>query len=312
MANFRKNQIVEKQTSASFTKLGMFGAVMALLFLVFNRFSDSFSESDNDNSEWTEQEQETPSEHIFDGTTIKDEMLPTSNTGVVIKHEYYALSYSEEHEQAEWVAYELTRDRLNNVIAKRANNFRPDPQIETGSATVYDYKRSGYDRGHMVPAGDMGFSNRSMSQTFYMSNMSPQVRSFNGGIWRELEENIRDWARRFRHLYIVTGPILTDRLSKDIGDNRVSIPKRYFKVILDVSEPEIKAIAYIMPNEKSSAPISEFAVSINEVESQTGIDFFHNLLDDKLEEELESQSDPSLWRVSDKRYQKRLDSWNNR
>jgi len=187
-----------------------------------------------------------------------------------------------------------------------------DPQIETGSATVYDYKRSSYDRGHMVPAGDMGFSNRSMSQTFYMSNMSPQVRNFNGGIWRELEENIRDWARRFRHLYIVTGPILTDRLSKDIGDNRVSVPKRYFKVILDVSEPEIKAIAYIMPNEKTSAPISDFAVSIDEVESQTGIDFFHNLLDDKMEKELESQADPSLWRVSNKRYQMRLDSWNNR
>ncbi|MEL6926966.1 MAG: DNA/RNA non-specific endonuclease, partial [Bacteroidota bacterium] len=221
---------------------------------------------------------------------------PSSTTGVIIKHEYYGLSYSEEHEQAEWVAYELTRDRLNNNMVKRANNFRPDPKIETGSATIYDYKRSGYDRGHMVPAGDMAFSSRSMSQTFYMSNMSPQLRNFNGGIWRELEENVRDWARRFRHLYIVSGPILTDRLPEHIGDNRVSVPKRYFKVILDVSEPELKGIAYIMPNETSSRPIDDYAVSIDEVEAQTGIDFFHHLLDDDKETVLESQSDPSLWR----------------
>jgi endonuclease G len=314
MAKFRKNHLRQEQAATgSFTKFGIFGVVLAMLFFVFNKFSGRAESSDEEiNSTEIPIELEPSPNSAHSASTVPDKMLPSLNLGVLIKHEYYAISYSEAHEQAEWVAYELTRDRLNNNISQRSNNFRPDPEIATGSADLYDYKNSGYDRGHMVPAGDMAFSNRSMSETFYMSNMSPQVRNFNGGIWRELEENIRDWGRRFKHLYIVSGPILTDRLTKKIGDNGVSVPKRYFKVILDVSEPELKGIGFIMPNEVSYESIDHYVVSIDEVEAQTGIDFFHKLLDEEMEAELESQNNPELWRYSQKRFQLRVENWNKR
>ena len=83
--------------------------------------------------------------------TESENYLPTSTTGQVIKHAYYTLSYSEKHEQAEWVAYEVTRERLNNKVADRTNNFRPDSKVKTKSATPADYRRSGYTRGHLVP-----------------------------------------------------------------------------------------------------------------------------------------------------------------
>ena len=313
MAKFRSNHVKsDNAATGSFAKFGLFGAIVAVLFLVFNKFSNSGVGEDVPEEEGIEITIEPSAEEDKTNSTININMLPTQVQGDLVIHEYYALSYSEEHEQAEWVAYELTRDRLNNNISRRKDNFRPDPKVKTGSADLYDYKRSGYDRGHMVPAGDMGFSNRSMSETFYMSNMSPQVRNFNGGIWRELEENIRDWARRFRHLYIVSGPILTDRLTKKIGDNGVSVPKRYFKVILDVSEPELKGIGYIMPNEVSYESIDNYAVSIDDVEAQTGLDFFSNLLIEEMERELESQADPKLWRLSQKRFKMRVENWNKR
>ena len=126
----------------------------------------------------------------------------------VIEHEYYVLSYSEKHEQAYWVSYLLDSSRLNGGI-DRTNDFRIDPFIKTGSATLSDYKGSGYDRGHLVPAADMNFALDAMSETFYMSNMSPQVPSFNRGIWKKLESLVREWANYEGVLYIVTGPIFT-------------------------------------------------------------------------------------------------------
>ena len=276
MAKFRTNHRKQKSNAGSGTgvKFGLFTLVMSLLLFVFNKFSggeEVFSDSDP-----IEQEQPIPEDNTtkLPESTIRNFTLPSSTTGDVVKHEYYALSYSEEHEQAEWVAYELTRDRLNQKRVKRMDNFRADPKIKTGSANIYDYKRSGYDRGHMVPAGDMGFSSRSMSETFYMSNMSPQVRNFNGGIWRELEENVRDWARRFRHIYIVSGPVLKGKMRGTIGSNRVSVPDKYYKVILDISEPELKGIGFIIPNEVSTKTLDNYAVTIDEVERVTGIDFF--------------------------------------
>ena len=313
MAKFKTNY---NKQGAGFpgtaTKFGLFAAVMGMLFFVFNKFSGG--EENYEAEDPFQQEEPVPNndEVKIPASTIRDFTLPTSTTGNIIKHEYYALSYSEKDEQAEWVAYELTRDRLNQKRVERANNFRPDPKVKTGSADIYDYKRSGYDRGHLVPAGDMGFSRRSMSETFYMSNMSPQVRNFNGGIWRELEESVRDWARRFRHIYIVTGPVLTDVLEDEIGKNGVSVPKRYYKVILDITEPEMKGIGFIIPNEVSTKTLDKYAVTIDEVEAVTGIDFFADLIDEATEEELEGVAEPELWKYSLDRYQQRIKNWNNR
>jgi endonuclease G len=208
------------------------------------------------------------------------------------------------------VAYELTRDRLKTEWVQRTNDFRPDPKISTGSATPQDYKRSGYDRGHLAPAADMAFSEEAMSQSFYMSNMCPQVRGFNVGVWRELEELTRDWAKKFRHLYVVTGPVLNKPYIDWIGENEVAVPHAFYKVLLDLSEPELKGIAWIIPNEVTEMPLTKYATTIDEVEELTGIDFFAELMDEKLEAELEGNFDNDLWKLNPKKYELRVEKWN--
>ena len=96
------------------------------------------------------------------------------------------MSYLETHEQAEWVYYRLNSNLVSGNV-KRSNNFREDKSIRTGSANLSDYKYSGYDRGHLAPAGDMKSSNTGMSESFFMSNISPQTPSFNRGGWKKLE-----------------------------------------------------------------------------------------------------------------------------
>ncbi len=208
-------------------------------------------------------------------------------------HTGFTLQYSEEHEQSLWVAYLLTDDEVNGTIG-RTDNFRADKDIVTGSASLSDYRGSGFDRGHLAPAGDMKWSKNAMSESFFMSNMSPQVPGFNRGIWKKLEEWVRDQADHDEEVYVVTGPILTDGPYETIGDNEVSIPKHYFKVILDIKEPDIKAIGFILPNESSGSPLSSFVVTIDHIETISGLDFFY-LLDNSLEESLESGGDFSKW-----------------
>ncbi len=241
-------------------------------------------------------------------TFLKD-CRPTSTTGQIINHKHYSLSYYEKHEQAEWVAYELTAASLRIPNVKRSNDFRPDPAIRTGSASRWDYKGSGYDRGHMVPAADMAFSEEAMRQTFYMSNMSPQVRGFNQGIWRELEENVRDWAWKNKTLYVVSGVIFDNPTRRPIGKNKVTVPPYYYKALLDLKKPEQKGIAFIIPNEVQTKHLYDFATSIDELENRTGIDFFKALPNNQ-EAKLESTFDIKQWKVSDKRYQLRLNKWN--
>lgn len=237
---------------------------------------------------------------------VPEEIFP-SGSGEVVRHTWYALSYSEDHEQAEWVAYELTRDHLNENWADRPNSFRPDPEVRTESATPRDYNVSGYDKGHLCPAADMAFDATAIDETFYMSNMSPQEPGFNMGIWRELEELTRDWARRFNHLYVVTGPVLTQPIMSQIGFSKVSVPAAYYKVLLAPAQQ--RAIAFILPNQVSDKLVTDYACSIDKVEQMTGIDFFPRLLKG-LDEELEGSLDKSAWPIDRKRYEERVKVWN--
>ena len=200
------------------------------------------------------------------------EIPNTSKAGLLIKHTGFSLYYSEVYEQALWVAYELTKDETNKVF-DRSNNFLVDPLVESGTANDGDYSRSGYDRGHLAPAADMGWSATAMAESFYYSNMSPQIPGFNRGVWKRLEELVRTWAVENNSVYVVSGPVLTEGLPT-IGGNGVSIPKYYFKVILDYSEPDIKGIGLILPNASSEEPLQHFAVTIDSVEHLTGLDFF--------------------------------------
>lgn len=196
------------------------------------------------------------------------------------------------HEQARWVAYELDLNKLNGSI-KRSNRFRIDPKVITGSAELSDYKKSGYDRGHLAPAADMKWSKAAMDDSFLMSNISPQVPGFNRGVWKKLESVVRKWANDYEMIHIVTGPVLTKKYLT-IGANNVSVPDFFFKVILDNKGPEKKGIGFVLPNKKSRKNLKDFSMNIDSVEIITGIDFFY-LLEDSFEDSLELSLDLSQW-----------------
>lgn len=200
--------------------------------------------------------------------------LPTSTTKQIVKHDYYTLSYNEKFEQAEWVAYELKKEYLKNNDFKRPY-FIEDPKVITRSADWRNYKKSGYDKGHLCPAGDMEFNKEAYNDTFYTSNISPQNHDFNSGIWNRLENKVRYWAAKYNNLYIVTGGVLKES-DKKIGTEEVTVPEYFYKIILTKAGNEHKAIAFLIPNEKSQKGIYEYVVSIETVEKMTGIDFFPN------------------------------------
>lgn len=216
---------------------------------------------------------------VFNPTTVKPiphlEIPKTKPNDSIIYHVGYALLYNEQHEQATWVAYELTKEETTKLF-DRTNKFIVDPKVKTGTATNKDYEGYGFDRGHLAPAADMSWSDIAMKESFYFSNMSPQVPNFNRGIWKKLEEQVRQWAIENNSLHVITGPVLSDNL-QIIGINKVSVPNYYYKAILDYSEPDIKGIGFIMPNTKLKDSIQHYAVSIDSLESFTGIDFFHLL-----------------------------------
>ncbi len=209
-----------------------------------------------------------------------------------LHHVAYGFVYDETHEQAKWIAYCLTKSEAMGVL-ERSDNFKEDPLVKSGTATDIDYAKSGYDRGHLAPAADMRWSVQSMEESFFYSNMSPQLPSFNRGIWKKLEEEVRDWAVTLDSILIVTGPVLSADLPK-IGMNKVSVPKYYFKAIVDLKGTHSKGIAFLLPNEGSKLPLMNFALTINELEKLTKIDFFYQL-DDKIENTLESTLCKTCW-----------------
>lgn len=199
---------------------------------------------------------------------------PGSSTADTIRsYKGFDLAYNEASEQAAWVVYVLTREEVEKGSVARTDNFRSDKSILTGSASLADYRKSGFDRGHLAPAGDMKWDKEAMSQSFLMSNMSPQNPSFNRGIWRELEEQVRRWALERDSLYIVCGPVLSS-IEGTIGENQVGVPGYYFKIIVDLSPPGHGMIAFLMPNEGSDLDLDRYAISVDSLESFTGYNFF--------------------------------------
>ena len=218
--------------------------------------------------------------------------LPTSTTNQIVKHMYYTLSYNEPYEQAEWVAYELKRWYVRNNNFRRPF-FNEDSKVTTGSADWRNYKNSGYDKGHLVPAGDMGFDINAYNDTFFTSNISPQLHSFNEGVWNRLEQKVRYWAVKCNGVYVVTGGVL-DKSLKTIGKENVSVPRYFYKVLLTTSENDIKMISFLVPNEASTRTLYEFVVAVDHLEKLTGIDFFP-ALDDTIENKLESNVAYKSW-----------------
>ena len=228
----------------------------------------------------------------FGQTNSKLEIPQFGKKDTIVVHTGYSVSYNSIFRQANWVAYQLTAFETIKVV-DRKDKFKADPKIlKTDNAK--DYLKSGYDRGHLAPSADMTFSEITMLESFYFSNISPQNPSFNRGIWNKLEDQTRSWAKLYDSIYIVVGPILEDSLST-IGIHQIPVPKRYYKVILDNHKNREKMIAFIIENKESKLTLQKFVVTVDSVETITGIDFFP-LLVDSLETKLESEFHAEYWK----------------
>jgi endonuclease G len=233
---------------------------------------------------------------LFSAISLAQEFdyLPHSCNTEIIRHTAYTLSYIENYEQPEWVAYKLSRDMLTGPM-KRTNKFVADTLVPTGSATAKDYEKSGYDKGHLCPAADMKSSPVLMKECFLMSNMSPQEPSFNRGVWSKLEESVRTWAGQDSLIYVVTGPVFKDSMKYIGKKNHVAVPWGFYKVILDYRKGQKpKAIGFILPNAGSNDSLAHFAVAVDSVEKITGVDFFPGL-PNRIEKKVERSYDILDW-----------------
>lgn len=211
---------------------------------------------------------------------------------VALSYKAMEVSFNPTMHQPNWVAWELTGDETYGTI-RRDSQFYTDPSVP-GCAKTYDYSYSGYDRGHMAPAGDMKWDADAMRETFCLVNICPQAKVLNTGAWKRLEEKCRTIARLDSALIIVCGPVLTDSISDYIGDTGVAVPRRFFKVILSPYTTPMRGIGFIMANDRVKGGMQAAAVSIDEVERITGHDFF-SALPDSIENRIEATCDFNGW-----------------
>lgn len=213
-------------------------------------------------------------------------------TDLCINRSGFSLGYSHKYRQAVWVSYILTKEQLDSKQVRRTNRFQPDPAIKHQPVKPKDYRRTGYDRGHLAPAADMTYTYETMIHSFFMSNICPQVPGCNRGIWKRVENQTRKWAMKEERLYIITGPIFTGG-EKLLGKTNIPIPTAFYKIVLDLTPP-MKMIAFLVQNQTSRRRVPSFVVTVDKVEEITGYDFF-NTMDDELEERLEQEADFSAW-----------------
>ena len=218
----------------------------------------------------------------------------------IVEHAGYTLSWNRKMLAADWVAYTLTADNLNNPVTSREGEiFKKDPMIQSCPEDS-DYKGVGNlrphpsARGHLKPASDARYSITDMEDTFYLSNCCIQFQFFNSGIWLTAENAVRDSARITGKVYVVTGPVMTDGPYEKFKD-KLNIFKSFYKALLVTDGNNVQTIALLIPqdaNRKNS--LSTYAMSIDELEKITGIDFFPNL-EDTVEEQTESTYDITYW-----------------
>lgn len=216
----------------------------------------------------------------------------TSSDAQIKQYEGFMVAFDKQNKIPYWSSWELLGSETEGTI-KRGQRFWQDTEI-TGCPTTDDYKYSGYDRGHLYPAVDAKWSNRTMTDCFALTNICPQAPKLNSGAWKTLEECSRRWARRDSALVIVAGPVLTATDREYIGEAKVRVPAAFFKVILAPYLEHPRAIGFVYPNEHSPGRMDEYAVTVDYVEELTGFDFFASLPDD-IENVVEQQCDFKTW-----------------
>ena len=215
-----------------------------------------------------------------------DKVIAAAGTPSIIKeYEGFTVNFNPKNKTPNYVAWILQGHETEGATA-RSNNFWTDRDLE-GCPDTRDYSRSGYDRGHMCPAGEQKWSNEAMNHSFVMANICPQKHELNTGAWKTLEDKERVWAKRDSAIVIVAGPIYDKSDKETIGKNKVRVPSAFFKVLLAPYADPIRAIGFVYPNMRCDGNMQAYAVSVDDVEKMTGLDFFA-ALPDEIENDIES------------------------
>lgn len=230
---------------------------------------------------------------IFQSITSNHKELPAiSSSDSIIIYQGFVVSYDSEHLIPQWVAYELTSDEVDGTVS-RSGSFGMDLNYKGRQATREDYSYSGWDKGHMAPAADMKWSQEAMWESFYLTNVCPQNHEFNGGDWLALEKKVREVAKRYGHVYVICGPIIGNNKCGSIGANNVTVPDKFFKAFLVEAADGFHSIAFVMDNSGEHHALSDYILTVNELEKLTGIDLFVNLpddIEDSVENSIEKES----------------------
>lgn len=221
----------------------------------------------------------------------EDLLKVKGGNGIDVDYETFKVNFNPGLHIPNYVAWELTADETKGNIER--GKFQTDRNVE-GCANSRDYTGSGYDRGHMAPAADMKFDRKAMERCFLMTNIAPQSHALNGGTWNKLEEKCRNWARVDSAIIIICGPLLNPEPTEFIGESRVAVPQAFFKVVLSPHANPPRAIGFIMPNSRVAGGLQTTAVSVDSVESATGLDFF-SALPDSIENIVESKCNFHYW-----------------
>ncbi|MGM9713290.1 MAG: DNA/RNA non-specific endonuclease [Prevotella sp.] len=224
--------------------------------------------------------------------TTAYELPATDGSDLVIRHTGYTLRYNKTHNTPDWAAWCLTAEHTDGP-AERSGKFWADPSLPSAyRVEYYEYKGSGYDRGHMCPAGDMKWSEDAMHDCFYMSNMCPQAGSLNSGAWNRLEMKCREWAKKEGRIYIVCGPVWEGTRHEQIGiDHAIDVPEGFFKAILSMRKGHERTAAYYFRNDESSQSYKSAQMSVDDIERLTGLDLFASV-EDNLERRIEAECKP--------------------
>lgn len=218
--------------------------------------------------------------------------LPTNIPNLLLSRTAYSLSYNNESHCPNWVAWHLTAEHVDGDVP-RDNSYYEDEEVPTPRATNEDYHRSRWSRGHMCPAGDNKWDERAMKESNLLTNICPQDRSLNSGVWNKIEQDCRRWAKKYGDVYIVCGPIFLNRDHETIGENKVVVPESFFKVILCL-QGEPKAIGFVIRNNEGKKKRDQFINTVDDVERITGFDFFP-ALPDCIEEKVEAYANINDW-----------------
>ncbi|KAL1123340.1 hypothetical protein AAG570_002425 [Ranatra chinensis] len=210
----------------------------------------------------------------------------------------FVLSYDRRTRIAHWVFEHLTAERLkyNDKVDRSLCDFTEDTSVHSYfRAKNVDYKGSGFDRGHLAAAGNHRVAQEHCDQTFYLTNIAPQVGvGFNRNSWNRLEKHVRKLTKIYSNVYVCTGPLFLPKKERDgknyvkyqvIGSNNVAVPTHFFKVVvMETNDGKLHMEAYVMPNEPidDNTPLTVFQVPPDSIERHAGLLFFDRISRDKL------------------------------